>query len=156
MNKKMFILLIITGTLFFNGLALSDISVTTCQAYPTAPSSSGVSNKPNSTDILVMDCEFVHFYDPESRQHIGRYGLAQVAIVNYDGHVMYDKYIHPDEPDYFWNNSWKYEFLKSNNSTFAEIQAEIIQMLKIVHTCQLMRDVSFCQKCLRPEGGHIV
>ncbi|CAG8781761.1 46099_t:CDS:10 [Gigaspora margarita] len=150
--------------------ALSDISVTTCQAYPTAlPSSSGGSNETNSTDILAMDCEFVHFYDPESRKHIGRYGLAQVAIVNYDGHVVYDKYVHPDEPEYLWNNSRKRDFLKNSNSTFAEVQAEVIQIikgktlvgfalindmlvLKIKHPYQLIRDVSFCQKCLDTDG----
>ncbi|KAF0534176.1 rna exonuclease 4 [Gigaspora margarita] len=150
--------------------ALSDISVTTCQAYPTAlPSSSGGSNETNSTDILAMDCEFVHFYDPESRKHIGRYGLAQVAIVNYDGHVVYDKYVHPDEPEYLWNNSRKRDFLKNSNSTFAEVQAEVIQVikgktlvgfalindmlvLKIEHPYQLIRDVSFCQKCLDTDG----
>ncbi|KAF0527785.1 Rex4p [Gigaspora margarita] len=100
--------------------ALSDISVTTCQAYPTVPSF--------SSD--TMDCEFVHFYDPESRKNLVRYGLAQVAIVNYDGHIVYDKYVHPDEPEYLWNNSWKKEFLKSGNSTFAEVQAEVIQVIK--------------------------
>ncbi|CAG8746009.1 23946_t:CDS:2, partial [Gigaspora margarita] len=146
---------------------LSDVSVTTCQAYPTASPSSG------GSDILAMDCEFVHFYDPETREHIGRYGLAQVAIVNYDGHVVYDKYVHPDEPEYLWNNSRKKEFLKNSiqysDATFAEVQAEVIQILKgktlvgfalrndililkIEHPYQLMRDVSFCQECLDTNG----
>ncbi|CAG8567084.1 10749_t:CDS:2 [Gigaspora margarita] len=111
-----------------------------------------------------MDCEFVHFYDPESRKNLVRYGLAQVAIANYDGHVVYDKYVHPDEPEYLWNNSWKKEFLKSSNSTFAEVQAEVIQVIKgktlvgfaiindLLHPYQLMRDVSFCQECLDIGG----
>ncbi|KAF0550254.1 interferon-stimulated 20 kDa exonuclease-like 2 [Gigaspora margarita] len=167
MNQKIFVLLIIT--LFFNSLVLSDTPVTTCQAYPTAPSSSGGSNEQNSTDILAIDCEFLHFFDPETREDLRKLGLAQVAIVNYNGDVVYDRYVHPDEPERFWNRSRKKDFLKNSNHSFGEVQADVIQIVKgkilvgfaiirdfqqlqLEHPIQLIRDVSFCQECLRING----
>ncbi|CAG8754512.1 17906_t:CDS:10, partial [Gigaspora rosea] len=143
-------------------LVLSD---TPCQE----PSSSGSINEQNSTDILAIDCEFVHFFEPGTRNHLRKTGLAQVAIVNYNGDVVYNRYVHPDEPENLWEHSRKKEFLQNSSHSFAEVQADVIQIirgkmlvgfgiildlieLKLEHPYQLIREVSFCQECLRING----
>ena len=67
------------------------------------------------TPIVAIDCEMVGVNKTED-------SLARVSIVNYNGHILYDKYVRPEGTvtDYrTWVSGITYHMLKESNGAIS-------------------------------------
>ncbi|RIB23486.1 ribonuclease H-like domain-containing protein [Gigaspora rosea] len=195
MDLKILILLIFT--LFFvlsvtSITTIAPVATITHQVYPTLPPSCSsskftliksilskayVRNKkkinlscnvqdPEDEDkYIALDCEFLHIGPPG--QLLVKTEVVQVAIVDYNGTILLNEYVRPDEPRIYWRTPRDYLYV--NGSSPAVMRSKVHEIVKdkiivgfnmyndltglrIYHSPNMLRDIELCHRYkVRPK-----
>ncbi|KAF0443714.1 RNA exonuclease 4 [Gigaspora margarita] len=102
--------------------------------------SCNVQDPKNIDKYVALDCEFLHIGPPG--QLVVKTEVGQVAIVDYNGTILLNKYVRPDEPRTYWRTPKDYLYLNGTSPAG----------LNIYHSPDMLCNLELCHRYIIKAG----